>query len=491
MADLGSLLGAAGVGGAIGQAIVKLELDTSKYSAELKGAQAQTVAGTSSMGSGFSKFGGLASTALLGAGAAAVAFGAFSVKAAIEANDAHLKLTNTFKNNASLADSSVAAFERQADALRNLTGTDDEAIIAGQALLGSFKLTGEQVEALTPRVVDLAAKYDIDLQTAFKAVGKATQGNAGILSRYGVVLDEAAVKSDAFGATLEGLGVAQGFAADRAKAEPWRVLSAQFEEIAERLGTALLPILQDLAEFVTNYVLPFLEGLIIGFQQLGHWVAVAVDWVGRFYDAIGSGVPVTKEMTDLIAKAAAPELAKLGDTAQQTGEEFQGAQVKIQRFADLSWKDLHEWQGKTKDALRDATFSLDGLGEQSEVTAQDFREAQHQMFQDARELGRAMKELSHEDWINQDYVKFLVDQGPAAVVGFAELNDKQQRRMSERWTASSDDFNRTIRRSFDDMGHILDDLDNKTTKHTVEVHYKYVDFDPTKPGMQHAGARPG
>lgn len=35
MADLGSLLGAAGIGGAIGQAIVRLELDSKKYTAEL------------------------------------------------------------------------------------------------------------------------------------------------------------------------------------------------------------------------------------------------------------------------------------------------------------------------------------------------------------------------------------------------------------------------------------------------------------------------
>ena len=115
MADLGSILGSAGIGGAIGKAIVSLELDTKKYQAELKGAQAQTVASTNSMSSGMSKFGGLASTALLGAGAAAVAFAAFSVKAAIDANDAHLKLTNTFQNNARLSDSSVEAFERQAD----------------------------------------------------------------------------------------------------------------------------------------------------------------------------------------------------------------------------------------------------------------------------------------------------------------------------------------------------------------------------------------
>lgn len=481
MADLSSLLGAAGIGGAIGKAIVTLDLDTKKYTAEMEAAQAKTVAGTNQMSSGFSKFGGLASTALLGAGAAAVAFAAYSVKAAVEANEAHLKLTNTFENNAMLADSSVAAFERQADSLRDLTGVDDEAIISGQALLGQFQLTGQQVQELTPRIVDLSAKMGIDLETAFKAVGKATTGNAGVLARYGVTLDATKLQADAFGTTLEGLGVAQGFAADRAKAEPWRVLGASFEEIAEKLGQALLPILQDLTDAIIA-ILPFIEGLITGFIQLGHYVVVAAEHIAAFYDALSRGVPVTDEMVQLLGKVAKP-LLDSADAADAAGTSFQGAHVKIQRFADMSWKDLKDWENKTKEALRDATFSLDGLGEQSDVTAQDFRDAFHQMMQDGRELGRAMKELSHEDWINEDFQKWLVDQGPAAIVGWAELNDKQQRRVSERWTESSKLFDGTIRKSFDDMGTILDHLDNKTTKHTVEVLYKYTGYDPSMPGM--------
>ena len=44
MADIGSLLGGLGVGGNIGKAIVQLELETTKYQAELRSAQAQTVA---------------------------------------------------------------------------------------------------------------------------------------------------------------------------------------------------------------------------------------------------------------------------------------------------------------------------------------------------------------------------------------------------------------------------------------------------------------
>ena len=111
-------------------------------------------------------------------------------------------------------------------------------------MLGQFELTGKQVMELTPLIVGPVREVDIDLQTAIKAVGKATQGNTGSLARYGIAIDETDTKTEAFTVTLEGLGVAQGFAAESAEAEPWRVLAAQFEEIAETSRPGLLPFLQ-------------------------------------------------------------------------------------------------------------------------------------------------------------------------------------------------------------------------------------------------------
>jgi len=351
VADLGSLLGSAGVGGAIGKAVVQLELDTAKYQAEMKAAQAQTTAGANSMGSGLSQFGGIAKTAFLGAGVAAVAFGAFAVKAAIEANDAHLKLSNTFENNKRLSDSSVEAFERQADSLRDLTGVDDEAITSGMALLGSFKLTGQQVQELTPLVVDLASKYDIDLQAAFKAVGKATQGSAGVLSRYGIVLDESKLKADAFGTTLQGLGVAEGFAADRAEAEPWRVLGAQFEEIAERIGQDLLPVLTEFAEGAIKIVEamgPLLDLLgrlspVVGllaeaFSKLISPLATVIDLLGDFeptqemVNLMGSAVIALESMKQKAALAAAAQ----GELAEKTDEVTESMREQLDAMLALA-----------------------------------------------------------------------------------------------------------------------------------------------------------
>jgi len=287
---ISSLLGAAGIGGAIGQAVVRLELDTKKYLGEMKAAEGQTVASTNAMGTSTSKFAGVAKTAFLVVGVAAVAGLAASVKAAIEANEAHLKLQNTWEHNAALADVSVQAFEDQAEALQLLTGTSDEAIIGAQALLGQFSLTGDEVQQLIPLIVDLSAKMGIDMAAAAKAVGKATEGNTAGLQRYGIVIDEVDGKGGEFAATLEGIGKFEGFAADRADEEPWRVLAAQFDELAEDIGNVLIPFMQDVTGILIKLG-PVLStvGHNAGLILVAFGGFAAIKWLPGFLGSLAAG----------------------------------------------------------------------------------------------------------------------------------------------------------------------------------------------------------
>lgn len=335
MADISSLLGSAGIGGAIGKAIVQLELDTKKYQAELNAAKAETTGSANTMSSGLAKFGGLAKTAFLGAGVAAVAFGAYSVKAAIEAADAQNKLANTFENNRMLSDSSIESFNKQAAALRDLTGVDDEAITISQAMLGQFKITGQQVEELTPLIVDLSAKMGIDLAAATKSVGKAVIGNTAGLQRYGIVIEEAAGKGSEFQSVVQGLqGTVGGFARERAIDEPWRILGAKFEEVAEQVGTVLLPALQGLADWLIDYGIPAIQAFvdavgiaadpetytdipIIGeaFKAAGTGIEAFAE-AGQYADASirRNGLPLLSEMKGA-ASAAAAGITNLGDAS--------------------------------------------------------------------------------------------------------------------------------------------------------------------------------
>ena len=500
MADLSSLLGAAGIGGAIGKAIVSLELETTKYQGELKAMQAQTVASTNTSSGAFSKFGGIANAALLGVGAAAVAGAALSVKAAIEANEAHIKLQNTFENNARLSDSSVEAFEAQADALRNLTGVDDEAIIGGQALLGQFKLTGDQVLELTPLIVDLSAKMGIDLEAASKAVGKATEGNTGSLARYIGVIEKGATPTETYANILEKLGRVQGFAAERADAEPWRVLGAQMEEVAEQVGQALIPAIQGIAGAVIT-VLPLLEKLaqlmqFLPIAQMGEDADSSASRIVRLGDALIDTIPVLGHFIDLAGdeadalgrsgEAAENHLSVIGELSQFYRDKFNTAidsgTSHIVRFAHMTKAELDKWSDDTKKSFDTFVESLEDVSSQSGITAKDFAKAHREMLRDAEELSTALRRISKEKWINDEYIAFLSDQGPEWLIAFSDLTTKQQHVAQDAWEETTRKTDKA-KDSLDRITGVLDKIDKGESKHTVIIEYRYEGFDPSKPGM--------
>jgi TP901 family phage tail tape measure protein len=114
MADgVGSFLGAAGLGGAIGKAVVQLELDSSKYVAEMRAAQAGTVASSKAMASSLSTVGtaGLAALGILGA---------LSVKLALD-------FDKSFTRIAAITNTSAGAIEGMKEEVLALSGETAQA----------------------------------------------------------------------------------------------------------------------------------------------------------------------------------------------------------------------------------------------------------------------------------------------------------------------------------------------------------------------------
>lgn len=84
----------------------------------------------------------------------------------------------------------------QASALQKVGVIGDEAIIAGQAQLATFKLSTSAIKNLTPAMADMVAKYKgvnatgEDFTNIGNLIGRVMTGNVGALTRYGVTLDE-------------------------------------------------------------------------------------------------------------------------------------------------------------------------------------------------------------------------------------------------------------------------------------------------------------
>lgn len=132
---------------------------------------------------------GLASSA---AGTAILAFAGVAVAAAAQAQREQVLLAQAIEATGRAAEFSVEALNRQARALEQITPFSDEAVTSIQRLLVGFQLTQEEIEQLTPRVLDIAARLGVDVTTSALAVGRAFTFGVSGLRRLGVALDETA-----------------------------------------------------------------------------------------------------------------------------------------------------------------------------------------------------------------------------------------------------------------------------------------------------------
>lgn len=131
-----------------------------------------------------------------------------SIQAAKEQEIAETKLQLAFKGSGLATKQQVEELEKYAVALQKVTTFGDEEIINAEAMLATFQLTAEQIKKATPRVLDMArgisklSGRQADLQQIAIAVGKGLTGQVGILSKYGVVISDAAKSSGDFNMIL-------------------------------------------------------------------------------------------------------------------------------------------------------------------------------------------------------------------------------------------------------------------------------------------------
>ena len=197
-----------------------------------------------------SRFGATAKLALAAAGVALFAFAKQSVGAFVEAEESQTKLQDAFARFPKLADTNIDRLRELNTELMNKTRFDDDAFASGQAVLAQFKLSGKQIENLTPLVADYAAKTGKDLPTAASTLGKAFLGNTRALKELGINYKSTGNQAlDTKNITELLRKQVGGFAEKQGKtaAGQAQILSNKFGEIQETVGQKLLPALMTLA----------------------------------------------------------------------------------------------------------------------------------------------------------------------------------------------------------------------------------------------------
>ena len=218
-----------------------------------------------------SEFGKKAAAAFAVAAAAAVAYGTKlaidGVKAAIEDEQAQLRLANALKTATGATDAQIKATEDMILKTSLATGVaDDQLRPAMQRLAVSTKDTGE-AQRLLSLALDISKGKGIELETVANALGRAQDGNTTALGRLGLGLSKAELATLSFTEVQQRLSDLYGGAA-AANAETFQGkidrLKVGFDEAKESLGVALLPQVEKFITFLNDTGIPTLNAFIAG-----------------------------------------------------------------------------------------------------------------------------------------------------------------------------------------------------------------------------------
>jgi len=223
-----------------------------------------------------SEFGKKAAAAFAVAAVAAAAYGTKlaidGVKAAIEDEQAQLRLANALRTATGATDAQIKATEDMILQTSLATGVaDDKLRPAFQRLAVSTKDTVE-AQKLLNLALDISKGKGIELETVANALGRAQDGNTTALGRLGLGLSKAELSTLSFTEVQSRLSDLYGGAA-AANAETFQGkidrLKVGFDEAKESLGVALLPQVERFISFLNNTGIPTLNAFIAGLTGTG------------------------------------------------------------------------------------------------------------------------------------------------------------------------------------------------------------------------------
>jgi uncharacterized membrane protein YgcG len=298
--------------------------ETKKLSDALKGSGKDVT----TFGSQISAFGKKAALAFAAAG---VAFGAFAKIAVSSASD----LAETISKVGVLFGSSAKEIEIFAGtAAKSLGQTKQQALDAAAtfAIFGtSAGLSGQELSKFSIDFVklasDLSSFNNTSPQDAINAIGSALRGEAEPLRRYGVLLNDASLKQAALSlgiitTTTQALTPQQKVLAAQklifeqttaaqgdfertsdGLANQTKILTAQLENMKTEIGTALLPIVLQLATAFSEKIIPNLQAFVYGLtgnngfsDALTESQKTAFEWGERLKSVIGTVVDLKEEL---------------------------------------------------------------------------------------------------------------------------------------------------------------------------------------------------
>ena len=234
---------------------------------ELKKGVKSATGEVQSFGDRVTDFGKKAALAFAAAGAAAGAYAAKAIKNALDDEAAQRKLTETLKASTSATDAQIASVGAWIDKTSLAIGVTDDQLRPAFSRLARSTNDVEEAQKLLNLSLDISAATGKPLEAVSNALGKAYDGNAASLGRLGLGLDANLLKSKDTNAIMEQLTRTFGnFAENEAEttAKKFERVKIAIDEAQESIGAALLPVVEKLATYLLNVMIPNINLFVAG-----------------------------------------------------------------------------------------------------------------------------------------------------------------------------------------------------------------------------------
>ena len=222
----------------------------------------------SSFGEGLKKF-GLAAAAGVGTLAAGIGFAA---KAAAEDQKSFALMETAIRNVTGATHEQIAALDEQIGAMSLATGVaDDKLRPAFAALTRGTRDVEESTKQMT-LVLDIATALQMDATTIADALAKGYEGNMralrGLSPEMAQMIKDGASMNDVLDQLSANFGGASAAAADTFEGRMAR-LNVAMSEIVEQIGYAFLPMLEKIAAFIADRIVPVVQEFADAFSERG------------------------------------------------------------------------------------------------------------------------------------------------------------------------------------------------------------------------------
>ncbi len=198
----------------------------------------------------------MAKRAALAIGVGLVAAMVWAAKKALIQEDAELDLAAALETTGDATKENIDALKKYAAELQKLTKFGDEEILAQMAYAKNLGVSTDQLKEAAKAAIGLAAKYKLNLATAMMLVGRASQGQTQMLTRYGIVLDESLTAQEKFNAVLKIGAGAFRLAEAAARTTGGRIIQIwnRIGDIAEKVAEPLLVKLREIVNNMDSWV---------------------------------------------------------------------------------------------------------------------------------------------------------------------------------------------------------------------------------------------